>query len=114
MVVNPLLAEGQTHGGALQGIGQALYEEAVYSQDGNLLTSNFSDYVLPTAVESFNVEWKSFGLTKSDTPIGSKGIGELPTIAGTPAVVSAIEDAIGKKIYTMPVKPELVLKLLGE
>ncbi|AAY81411.1 xanthine dehydrogenase family protein molybdopterin-binding subunit [Sulfolobus acidocaldarius] len=114
VVVNPLLAEGQTHGGALQGIGQALYEEAVYSQDGNLLTSNFSDYVLPTAVESFNVEWKSFGLTKSDTPIGSKGIGELPTIAGTPAVVSAIEDAIGKKIYTMPVKPELVLKLLGE
>ena len=102
---------GQT--GALQGISQALYEETVYSQEGILITSNFSDYVIPTAVESIKVEWKPLELTKSDTPIGSKGIGELPTIAATPTILNAVEDAIGKNIYTMPIKPELILKLLS-
>ncbi|WP_338598866.1 xanthine dehydrogenase family protein molybdopterin-binding subunit [Sulfolobus tengchongensis] len=114
VVVNPILAEGQVHGGALQGISQALYEETVYSPEGNLITSNFSDYVIPTAVEGVKVEWKSLALAKSDTPIGSKGIGELPTIAATPTILHAVEDAIGKNIYTMPIKPEIVLKLLTE
>ncbi|MEM3329900.1 MAG: molybdopterin cofactor-binding domain-containing protein, partial [Saccharolobus sp.] len=99
--------------GVLQGISQALYEETVYSQEGILITSNFSDYVIPTAVESIKVEWKPLELTKSDTPIGSKGIGELPTIAATPTILNAVEDAIGKNIYTMPIKPELILKLLS-
>ncbi|MEM0092666.1 MAG: xanthine dehydrogenase family protein molybdopterin-binding subunit, partial [Saccharolobus sp.] len=113
IVVNPVLAKGQVDGGALQGISQALYEETVYSQEGILITSNFSDYVIPTAVESIKVEWKPLALTKSDTPIGSKGIGELPTIAATPTILHAVEDAIGKNIYTMPIKPELILKLLS-
>lgn len=112
VVVNPLLAEGQVHGGVLQGVSQALYEETIYSQEGNLITSTFSDYVIPTAVEGIKVEWKSLALAKSDTPIGSKGIGELPTIAATPTVINAIEDAINKNIYVMPVKPELILNLL--
>ncbi|AOL16498.1 aldehyde oxidase [Sulfolobus sp. A20] len=112
IVVNPLLAEGQVHGGALQGISQALYEETVYTPEGALITSNFSDYVIPTAVESIKVEWKSLALAKSDTPIGSKGIGELPTIASTPTILHAVEDAVNKNIYTMPIKPEIILKLL--
>ncbi len=112
VVVNPLLAEGQVHGGVLQGISQALYEETVYSPEGILVTSNFSDYVIPTAVESIKVEWKSLALAKSDTPIGSKGIGELPTIASTPTILHAVEDAINKNIYTMPIKPEIIVKLL--
>ncbi|BFI74542.1 carbon monoxide dehydrogenase [Sulfurisphaera ohwakuensis] len=112
VVINPLLAEEQVHGGVLQGISQALYEETVYSQDGNLITSTFSDYVIPTAMEGIKIEWKSLALAKSDTPLGSKGIGELPTIAATPAVINAIEDAINKNIYVMPVKPELILNLL--
>ncbi|MEM4115159.1 MAG: molybdopterin cofactor-binding domain-containing protein, partial [Saccharolobus sp.] len=113
IVVNPVLAKGQVDGGVLQGISQALYEETVYSQEGILITSNFSDYVIPTAVESIKVEWKPLELTKSDTPIGSKGIGELPAIAATPTILNAVEDAIGKNIYTMPIKPELILKLLS-
>ena len=113
VVVNPLLAEGQVHGGALQGISQALYEETVYSTEGSLITSNFSDYVIPTAMEAVKVEWKSLALAKSDTPLGSKGIGELPAIAATPTILHAVEDAIGKNIYIMPTKPELILKLLN-
>ncbi|TRM92449.1 xanthine dehydrogenase family protein molybdopterin-binding subunit, partial [Sulfolobus sp. A20-N-G8] len=96
----------------LQGISKALYEETVYTPEGALITSNFSDYVIPTAVESIKVEWKSLALAKSDTPIGSKGIGELPTIASTPTILHAVEDAVNKNIYTMPIKPEIILKLL--
>lgn len=114
VVVNPLLAEGQVHGGVLQGLGQALYEEAIYSSDGYLLTSNLSDYPVPTAVESIKVEWKNVELSKSETPLGSKGIGELPTISSTPTIVAAVEDAIDKDIYEMPLTPEKILKLLGK
>ncbi|MBP1357125.1 MAG: xanthine dehydrogenase family protein molybdopterin-binding subunit [Sulfolobus sp.] len=114
VVINPLLAEGQVHGGVLQGVSQALYEEAIYSPEGYLLTSNLADYPLPTSVESIKVEWKYRELSKSETPLGSKGIGEHPTIASTVTIINAIEDAIGKEIYDMPITPEKVLKLLGK
>ncbi|MCY0859878.1 MAG: xanthine dehydrogenase family protein molybdopterin-binding subunit, partial [Sulfolobaceae archaeon] len=91
-----------------------LYEEAIYSQEGYLLTANLADYPIPTAKESIKVEWKNTELARSETPIGSKGIGELPTISATPTIVSAVEDAINKDIYEMPLTPEKILKLLGK
>ncbi|BCU67738.1 carbon monoxide dehydrogenase [Sulfolobales archaeon HS-7] len=111
VVVNPLLAEGQVHGGVLQGVAQAILEEVIYDENGNPMTADFSTYALPTSVEGPNVVWKSLSLSKSDTPIGSKGIGELGAIAATPAVVNAIEDAIGQKIYRMPVNGQTLFHL---
>ncbi|MCY0859911.1 MAG: xanthine dehydrogenase family protein molybdopterin-binding subunit, partial [Sulfolobaceae archaeon] len=90
-----------------------LYEEAIYSQEGYLLTANLADYPIPTAKESIKVEWKNTELARSETPIGSKGIGEHPTVASAVTIVNAIEDAINKDIYEMPLTPEKILKLLG-
>ncbi|WP_338599346.1 glyceraldehyde dehydrogenase subunit alpha [Sulfolobus tengchongensis] len=105
-VINPLLAEGQIIGGAIQGIAQAIYEGAIYSKEGYLLNSNLTDYGFPTAVEAPKVEWHYIEKGFSSHPIGSKGIGEAGTIASTPAVINAVEKCIGRRIPNMPVKPE--------
>ncbi|MEM4943009.1 MAG: glyceraldehyde dehydrogenase subunit alpha [Saccharolobus sp.] len=109
-VINPLLAEGQVIGGVMQGIGQAIYEEAIFSNEGYLLNSNLTDYGFPTAVESPRVEWYYVQKGFSKHPTGSKGIGEAGTIASTPAIINAIEKCIGNRIKTMPVKREEVVK----
>jgi len=117
-VVNPLLAAGQVHGGALQGIAQALYEEAIYDEGGNPLTPNLAYYYVPTAHEAPRFEvYFAEEPHPSATPIGSKGIGEAVTIASTPAVISAVEDAIRKinpkaRIVKTPTDPEYVYKLM--
>ncbi|MFB6490611.1 MAG: glyceraldehyde dehydrogenase subunit alpha [Thermoproteus sp. AZ2] len=118
-VVNPLLAAGQVHGGVLQAIGQALYEEAIYDQDGNLLTPNFAFYNVPTAAEAprYEVHFAE-NPHKSEHPTGTKGIGEAPTVATTPAVVRAVEDAIRRaggraRFRGTPIRPEDVLRALG-
>ena len=94
-VINPLLAEGQVHGGLAQGIAQALYEEVAYGPDGELLTGNLTTYLVPTAPDL-----PSFSLDRTVTPspvnpLGVKGIGESATIGSTPAVVNAVVDALG-------------------
>ncbi|QKR00014.1 xanthine dehydrogenase family protein molybdopterin-binding subunit [Metallosphaera tengchongensis] len=109
-VINPLLAEGQIHGGSLQGIGQALYEEAVI-KDGLLENGNLGDYSLATAVESPKIVWKYFTIGLSPHPTGSKGIGEAGTVVGTPAVTNAIVECLKRKFDSMPLKPE---RLIGE
>jgi len=93
-VISPLLVEGQVHGGLAQGIGQALYEEAVYDDNGQLLSSTLMEYALPHA-ENFPM----FELHRTETttplnPLGAKGIGEAATIGSTPAVVNAVMDAL--------------------
>jgi len=118
VVVNPLLAAGQTIGGALQGIAQALYEEAVYDESGNLLTPNLAFYYVPTAAEAPRYEvYFADEPHPSRHPTGTKGIGEAATIASTPAVVMAVEDAIrrlkpGARIDKTPTTPEDVWRLL--
>jgi len=118
VVVNPLLAAGQTIGGALQGIAQALYEEAVYDESGNLLTPNLAFYYVPTAAEAPRYEvYFADEPHPSRHPTGTKGIGEAATIASTPAVVMAVEDAIrrlkpGVRIDKTPITPEDVWRLL--
>ena len=109
--VNPMIVEGQIHGGIVQGIGQALFEEAVYDGDGNLLTSTLADYLVPTAAE-FPALTLDHTVTPSPTnPLGVKGIGEAGTIASTPAVVNAIVDALapfGVTDIDMPASPSRV------
>jgi carbon-monoxide dehydrogenase large subunit len=107
-VLNPLLAEGQRHGGIAQGISQALLEEVVFDADGNPLTATFADYGFPSAAEL-----PSFTLVDMETPtplnpIGAKGIGEAGTIGATPAVQSAVVDAVshlGVRHIDMPATP---------
>jgi len=106
LVVNPMLAEAQVHGGVIQGFGEALMEEIVYDKQGNLLTSTFADYLIPSAVEAFNMKWLYMEIGKSNAPLPAKGIGEGATIGAPPAIISAIEKAIGKRITRIPVKME--------
>jgi carbon-monoxide dehydrogenase large subunit len=114
-VVNPLIVEGQVHGGLAQGIAQALYEEAVYDDDGNLLTTTMADYLIPSAADlpSFTTDRTETPATTN--PLGVKGVGEAGTIASTPAVVNAIVDAlrpIGVQDVTMACTPERVWRAI--
>ncbi|WDL97141.1 xanthine dehydrogenase family protein molybdopterin-binding subunit [Alicyclobacillus sp. ALC3] len=110
-VINPMIAEGQVHGGIVQGIGQALYEGAVYDDQAQLLTGSFMDYAMPRA-NFFPRFETSFTETPSPhNPLGVKGIGETGTIAATPTVVNAVMDALrpfGVRDIPMPLSPERV------
>ncbi len=93
-VLNPLLVEGQQHGGVAAGVSQALYEQVIYDADGNPLTGNFMDYAIPSAAEFPNFEVHSTETPTSLNPLGAKGIGEASTIGSTPAVQNAVIDAL--------------------
>ncbi len=94
VVVNPLIVEGQLHGGIAQGIAQALYEEAAYDADGNLLTTTLADYLLPSAADLPTLVLDRTETPATSNPLGVKGVGEAGTIASTPAVVDAVIDAL--------------------
>lgn len=107
-VVNPLIVEGQVHGGLAQGIAQALFEEAVYDESGTLATGTFADYLVPSAADlpSFTTDRTETPATTND--LGVKGVGEAGTIASTPAVVNAVIDAVrhlGVSDIEMPCTP---------
>ena len=107
-IVNPLLAEGQRHGGIAQGAAQALLEEVVYDTDGNPLTASFADYAFLTATEVPSFELADMETPTSYNPLGAKGIGEAGTIGSTPAVQNAIVDALahlGVRHIDMPASP---------
>ncbi|MDE1971884.1 MAG: xanthine dehydrogenase family protein molybdopterin-binding subunit [Hyphomicrobiales bacterium] len=107
-VINPMIVEGQIHGGVAQGIGQALCEAAVYDKDGQLVTGSLMDYCLPRAdhVPAFKVD-TTVTLCPSN-PLGIKGCGEAGAIASPPAVINAITDAIGTEAVAMPATPSVV------
>ncbi|HZN18553.1 MAG TPA: xanthine dehydrogenase family protein molybdopterin-binding subunit [Micromonosporaceae bacterium] len=116
-VVNPLIVEGQVHGGLAQGIAQALFEEAVYDADGNLLTGSFVDYTLPSAADLPDIETDRTETPATSNPLGVKGVGEAGTIAATPAVVNAVVDALrpyGVNDIRMPCTPERVWRAIQE
>ena len=92
-VLNPLLVEGQQHGGIASGVGQALYEEVRFDADGNPITSNFADYGMPSAAELPSFEAHSTETPTPLNPLGAKGIGEAATIGSTPAIQNAVIDA---------------------
>jgi carbon-monoxide dehydrogenase large subunit len=115
VVVNPLIVEGQVHGGLAQGIAQALYEEAIHDESGTLTTATFADYLLPSAADlpSFTTDRTE---TRSTTNVlGVKGVGEAGTIASTPAVVNAVIDAVrhlGVSDIEMPCTPMRVWRAI--
>jgi carbon-monoxide dehydrogenase large subunit len=114
-VVNPLIVEGQVHGGLAQGIAQALYEEAVYDDDGNLLTTTLADYLVPSAADLPHFTTDRTETPATTNPLGVKGVGEAGTIASTPAVVNAIVDALrpmGIDDVPMPCTPERVWRAI--
>ncbi|MBN9581277.1 MAG: xanthine dehydrogenase family protein molybdopterin-binding subunit [Afipia sp.] len=111
-LINPMIVEGQVHGGIAQGIGQALLEHAVYDQNGQLLTASFMDYAMPRADDL-----PSFRLSHTTTlcpgnPLGIKGCGEAGAIGSTPAVINAITDAIGHNKIEMPASPDRVWRAI--
>ena len=115
LVLNPLLAEGQRHGGIAQGAAQALLEEVVYDADGNPLTASFADYPIVSATELPSFELASMETPTSYNPLGVKGIGEAGTIGATPAVQSAIIDAVahlGVRHVEMPATPMRIWRAL--
>ena len=114
-IVNPLIVEGQVHGGLAQGIAQALYEEAVYDADGNLTTGTFVDYLVPSAADLPHFDTGNTVHTAPGNPIGAKGVGEAGCIASTPAVVNAAIDAVrhlGVSDIRMPLTPERVWRAI--
>ena len=107
-IVNPLIVAGQVHGGLVQGIAQALWEEAVYDEAGTLVTGSFVDYMLPTAADTISFDIDHTTSPATTNTLGTKGVGEAGTIASTPAVVNAVVDAVrhlGVNDVRMPCTP---------
>jgi carbon-monoxide dehydrogenase large subunit len=116
-VLNPLLAEGQVHGGLAQGIAQALFEEMAYDADGTPLTTTLADYLMPSAAELPSYETAHTQTPTPLNPLGAKGIGESGTIGSTPAVQNAVVDAVahlGVRHIDMPLTPERVWRAVQQ
>lgn len=112
--LNPLLVQGQVHGGIAQGIGQAMLESVVYSEDGQLLTSSFMDYAMPMSFELPSFELEHTTTPTTVNPLGVKGVGEAGTIGSTPAVAAAIADALGVPHIDMPLTAEKLWKVIHQ
>ena len=116
-VINPMIVDGQVHGGIAQGVGQAMFEDAIYDEDGNLLTASLVDYILPTATDLPSFE---LGRTVTPTdinPLGVKGIGEAGTIGAAQTVVNAVVDALeplGVTHIDMPLRPQRVWQAIQD
>jgi carbon-monoxide dehydrogenase large subunit len=114
-LINPLIVEGQIHGGLAQGIGQAMIEEAVYNEDGQLLTGSFMDYALPRAIDFPRFELEATVTPTPVNPLGAKGVGEAGTLGSTPCIVSAAVDALsefGVKHVDMMLRPEKLWRII--
>ncbi len=112
--LNPMLVQGQVHGGIAQGVGQAIYEGIVYGEDGQLLTASFMDYAMPIAPEFPMLELDHTTTPTSVNPLGVKGVGEAGTIGSTPAIAAAVADALGVPHIDMPMKPEKLWKIIHQ
>ncbi len=113
-VINPLLVDGQIQGGIAQGLGQALYEEVIYDENGQLLTGSLMDYALPRAKDVPRFELARTETPTPVNPLGAKGVGEAGTIGSTPAIVNAVVDALspfGVTHIDMPLRPEKIWRL---
>jgi carbon-monoxide dehydrogenase large subunit len=113
-IINPMIVEGQVHGGLAQGIGQALTEGAKYDSTGQLVTGSFMDYAIPRAddVPSFQVDTRETPCTHN--PLGVKGCGEAGAIGAPAALINAITDALGVKDIPMPATPQTVWRTLQQ
>ena len=119
VTLNPLLLAGQVHGGTMQGIGQALMEQAVYdAEDGQLVTGTFMDYALPRAADGTSITFETHNVPCATNPLGVKGAGEAGAIGSCPAVVNAIVDGLWREYridhIDMPATPERVWMAIRE
>jgi carbon-monoxide dehydrogenase large subunit len=115
-VINPKIVDGQVHGGVAQGVAQALWEAAVYDENGQLVTGSLMDYAIPTATVLPMIETDRTETPSPVNPLGLKGVGETGTIAATPAVVNAVVDALshrGVRHLDMPLTPEKIWRVLS-
>jgi carbon-monoxide dehydrogenase large subunit len=116
-IINPMIVEGQIHGGLAQGIAPALYEEMIYDDDGNILNGTFMDYLVPTAVEIPHLETGHTITPSPHHPLGAKGVAESPTVGAPPAIANAVVDALshlGVKHVDIPITPFKVWQILQE
>ena len=114
-LVNPLIVEGQIHGGLAQGVGQAMIEEVVYNEDGQLVTGSFMDYAMPRATDFPRFELNGTVTPTPVNPLGAKGVGEAGTLGSTPCVVAAAVDALspfGVKHIDMMLRPEKLWRVI--
>ena len=110
-MVNPMLVKGQIHGGVVQGLGQALFEDLVYDAGGQLLAGSFMDYAMPRADDMPFFEVDSHEVVTLVNPLGAKGVGEAGTVGALPALVNAVNDALaplGVRHLDMPMTPARV------
>jgi carbon-monoxide dehydrogenase large subunit len=117
VIVNPLLVEGQAHGGIVQGIGQALMEQVSYSEEGQLLSGSYQDYALPRASDVPSLGFLSHPAPCRTNPLGAKGCGEAGCAGSLPAVMNAVVDALsiyGVTHIDMPATPERVWRAIQE
>src|SRR5581483_9470180 len=115
--INPLIVQGQVHGGIAQGLAQALYEEVVYDENGQLLTGELMDYAVPKAHQLPHYELDHTVTPTSVNPLGAKGVGEAGTIGSTPAVANAVIDALapfGVQHVDLPLRPEKLWRLMNQ
>jgi carbon-monoxide dehydrogenase large subunit len=113
-IINPLLAHGQIVGGAVQGLGECVTEEAVYDEDGQLRTATFVDYGLPTAGDVPEIVIGEVATPSPRNPLGAKGVGEGGAIGTLPAVANAVADALGGRHLDPPYQPEKLWRALLE
>jgi len=116
-VVNPMIVEGQIHGGVAQGIGEALFEEVSYDGDGNLVTPSFAELTIPAAADLPSFVTDRTCTSSTSTPLGSKGVGEAGAIGSLPAVVNAVHDAVrhlGVRDLDVPCTPERIWRALHD
>jgi carbon-monoxide dehydrogenase large subunit len=116
-IINPMIVEGQVHGGLTMGLGPALYEEIQYDESGNMLQGSFMNYLVPTAVETPNWETANTCTPSPHHPLGAKGVGESATVGAPAAIVNAVVDALwhlGVRHIDIPITPAKVWKLLRD
>lgn len=116
-IINPLIVDGQVHGGVAQGLGQALWEQAVYDDNGQLITGELTDYAIPRASSMPWIESSHTETPSPVNPLGVKGVGEAGTIGCSPAVVNSVVDALsvlGVRHIDMPLTPEKIWKLIQQ
>src|SRR4029077_14906154 len=116
-LINPMIVEGQIHGGVAQGIANALYEKVIYDDHGNVLTGSLADYPVPTTAEIPSIEIHHLENLNEASVTGAKGVGEGGTIGAPAAVLNAVSDALapcGIGIFEMPITPQRISRLLRE
>ena len=111
-IINPMIVEGQVHGGVAQGVGGALYERMAYDRDGQLTNASFMDFLMPYASEVPDIDIDHQSTPSPLNELGIKGAGEAGVIPGSAAIASAIEDAVGRRIAAMPISPSELYDLV--